>query len=37
MQTAALYLGVAGLLLSVVAVTAAPIARTQNRRDRRQP
>lgn len=37
MQTVALYLGFAGLLLSVVAVTAALVARTQTRRDRRQP
>jgi hypothetical protein len=37
MQTFALYCGFAGLLLSVVAVTAALVARTQNRRDRRQP
>ncbi len=37
MQTLALYCGFAGLLLSVVAVTAALVARTHNRRDRRQP
>lgn len=37
MTTIALYCGVAGLALSVVAVTAALIARTQDRRDRRQP
>lgn len=37
MVTVALYLGFAGLLLSVVAVTAALVARTQDRRDRRQP
>lgn len=37
MQTVALYCGFAGLLLSVVAVTVALVARTQNRPDRRQP
>lgn len=37
MITVALHCGFAGLLLSVVAVTAALVARTQTRRDRRQP